>query len=288
MDLDLLAKKTGVAKNHLIDIEAGSGRAFHSLAYCRKAIDMVAREFGLEQQVAEAWREEDWIVPEVRNPRLASLEASPPALLPSHGADLNGQARRWAAPLAGLIGLAVVAWLAMGRIDQDPEAPSVGGSSSAPIVAKAPESAATGPVAALPTPAPSANPPAAAPSAAPSPPAPAKSASLMGPRQQVESAMAEWARLWQARQAEPYAAFYDPSFAGLDRHLGIRRNRMAQAAFIKVEVSELQFRETGPGEITVRFRQIYRSDSYQSDDRKEIVWRATGQGPKITAERLVN
>lgn len=255
MDLDLLAKKTGVAKNHLIDIEAGSGRAFHSLAYCRKAIDMVAREFGLEQQVAAAWREEDWITPEAPNPRLASLEASPPALLPSLGADFNSQARRWAAPLAGLVGLAVVAWLAMGRIDAEPEATGVQ-APGAPVVTVA--------------------------SKAPEPPA------QVSLRQQVESAMLEWARLWQARQPEPYSAFYDPSFPGLERHLGIRRNRMAQASFIAVEVSDQQIQETGPGEITVRFRQVYRSDSYQSDDRKEMIWRATGQGPKITAERLVN
>jgi hypothetical protein len=63
---------------------------------------------------------------------------------------------------------------------------------------------------------------------------------------------------------------------------------MAQASFIAVEVSDQQIQETGPGEVTVRFRQVYRSDSYQSDDRKEMIWRATGQGPKITAERLVN
>lgn len=274
MDLEALARKTGVARNHLVDIEAGNGRAFHSVAYCRKAVDMVAKEFSLEQQVAQAWQDQDWIAPGVVNPRLASLEASPPTLLPSSDADHHGQARKWLAPLAGVLGLVVVGWLALGRIDQEPE-PSAA-VTPAPPVAPGNESATA--------------------SAAPSPSTPGPSgtgsAVPVAPgsvfRDQVQQAMAEWARLWRNRQPDAYAAFYDASFPGRDQHLGVRRQRMAQASSISVDISDLQVRETGPGEISVRFRQVYRSDNYQSDDRKEIVWRQTAQGPKITAERLVN
>jgi len=50
----------------------------------------------------------------------------------------------------------------------------------------------------------------------------------------------------------------------------------------------LSLRETGPGEITARFRQAYAADKYESNDLKEIVWKQTPSGPKIIAERLVN
>lgn len=278
LDLDGLARKTGVARNHLVDIEAGNGRAFHSVAYCRKAVDMVAREFGLEQRVSEAWQDRDWMVPEFVNPRLASLEASPPTLLPSSDAEHLGQARKWLAPLAGVLGLVLVGWLAMGRIDQEPEPSAVAMPVQAP---SAPGPAANESATASPAPAPGVAGPSGTGSAVTVVPGSAF-------RDQVQQAMAEWARLWRNRQPEAYAAFYDASFSGRDQHLGVRRQRMAQASSISVDISDLQIRETGPGEISVRFRQVYRSDNYQSDDRKEIVWRQTAQGPKITAERLVN
>ncbi|MBU3724608.1 MAG: helix-turn-helix domain-containing protein [Burkholderiaceae bacterium] len=275
MELDSLARKTGVARNHLVDIEAGSGRSFHSLVYCRKAVAMVAREFGLEEQVAAAWRDEDWIDQSRSNPKLASLEASPPALLPSTDLGDPLPYRRWLPPLVGLLGLGILAWIAIGRMDREPD-PSM----SSPILVKGPEStdSSSAPV-----------PPAAGPAAQTTPPATGPvAASAPSLRNRAESAMLEWNRLWRSRQAEAYSALYDPGFAGLDRHLGIRRQRMMQATFVEVDISELQYRETGPGEVTVRFRQVYRSDNYQSDDRKEIVWRQTPQGLKIIAERLVN
>ena len=121
---------------------------------------------------------------------------------------------------------------------------------------------------------------------------PAASVAMIGPasslREKAEAAIKEWAGLWAARSVGAYSALYDAGFVGLEQHLAVRRQRMTQATSIEVKISELQFRETGPLEITVRFRQIYRSDNYQSDDRKEIVWRQTPQGLKIIAERLVN
>lgn len=282
MDLTTLARKTGVARNHLIDIESGSGRSFHTLVYCRKAVDMVAREFGLEDQVAKAWRDEDWMVSSGGGSRLASMEVSPPTLLPSIDSGQHGPSRKWRAPLVGLVGLAFVGWLAISRIDQEPESPAMAGAptkgtDSNPTTPVSPPSLPVASAPAVPTPS-----PAVGPGGVVTP----KPASTL--RNQAEATMHEWVKLWRTRQVEAYAALYDPRFVGLDRHLGIRRQRMTQASFIEVEISELQSRETAPGEVTVGFRQVYRSDNYQSDDRKEMIWRQTPQGLKIIAERLVN
>jgi hypothetical protein len=122
---------------------------------------------------------------------------------------------------------------------------------------------------------------------------PASSASKAAPQQtafrtEVERAMGEWVRRWVARDIESYVRFYASDFVGAAQHLQIRRQRMAQAKFIKVTILETSYVETTPGEVTVHFRQVYESDSYSSNDRKEIVWRQTPSGPKIRAERLVN
>ncbi len=281
IDLNTLARRTGVAPHHLNAIESGSGRSFPTIAYCRKAVEMVAREFGLEDQVANAWCDEDWIAKSGALLRLSSMEASPPTLLPSAEADQPWPTRKWFAPLAGLLGLAFVGWLAMGRMDQEADgaaglnAPSRGinltqQSPPAPTPADPYKSA------------PPANAAGLGVTIAPTP----NSAPTLGT--QAETATHEWARLWRARQVKAYSALYATQFVGLDRHLGVRQQRMTQASFIEVEISDLQFRETGPGEATVRFRQVYRSDSHVSDEHKEIVWRQTPQGLKIIAERRVN
>lgn len=231
-------------------------------------------------QLAKAGRNEDLRGGGADGPRLSSMEASPPTLLPTVDAGQHGPSQKWMAPLVGLLVLTFVGWLAMGRMDQESEGSAT---QNAPF-----KGIDTGqaPAASAPSPAPTATPPGVGP--APGSKQSAGPGPTVGIMSQAESAMHEWVKLWRARQAQPYSALYDPQFVGLDRHLSARQQRMTQAAFIEVEISELQSRETGPGEVTVRFRQIYRSNNYQSDDRKEIVWRQTPQGLKIIAERLVN
>jgi hypothetical protein len=157
----------------------------------------------------------------------------------------------------------LIAWLALGRLDvQSPES-----AGSAPSPAKGLAGAEPqGPTA---TPA--------------SVPPPASSF-----RDDVDRAMSDWARLWRERNAAAYAGLYSSQFPGVEQHLGVRRQRMGEASFVRVTVSELSLRETGPGEITARFRQAYAADKYESNDLKEIVWKQTPSGPKIIAERLVN
>lgn len=257
IEVNALARAAGVARNHVLDIEAGTGRSFHSPTYCRKAVEMIAKELGLDKEVAEAWRDEDWCRPGSR-PSLAIVESSTPALLPSLAAPESSGGfgrRRWAIPVLGVLGLALAFWLALDRIEEGLPGSGRVAALTESKIEPTPESV---------------------------------SDASVGFRGQVELALSEWVRFWRDRRIEPYVALYDKGFEGLERHLGVRRLRIAQASFIEVEVQDVDYRESGPGEITVRFRQVYRSDGYQSTDLKELVWRRTSDGPRIMAERLVN
>ncbi len=298
LDLAFMARKTGVARNHLADIEEGYAGSFHSLAYCRRAVMAYAEALGVAEQVAAHWDDRAWRL-DPNGARPVGIEASSTGLLPS--LDESLAARKWLMPAVGILGLILVGWLSLERLDQDPAEPTVTGVSSSPAIQTPPASGAAATVASAPPASPvsgALSQPVTGPVASPAPavvtpPAAAPSgAAAISPtvtfRVEVERAMAEWVRRWVARDIPGYVAFYAPDFVGAAQHLGIRRQRMAQAQFIKVSVVEASYLETAPGEITVRFRQVYESDSYSSNDRKEIVWRQTPNGPKIRAERLVN
>lgn len=299
LDLAFLARKTGVARNHLADIEEGYAGSFHSLAYCRRAVMAYADALGVAERVAAHWDDRVWRL-DPNGARPAGIEASSTGLLPSLDGSLA--ARKWLMPAVGILGLILVGWLSLERLDQDPGEPTAAGVSASPAIQTPPVSgtAAPGtastpasPAASAPLPPQTVTGPIASSSGASvtSPPPPATPGAVppaAGFRVEVERAMAEWVRRWVARDIPGYVAFYAPDFVGAAQHLGIRRQRMAQAKFIKVSVVEPTYLETAPGEITVRFRQVYESDSYSSNDRKEIVWRQTPTGPKIRAERLVN
>lgn len=260
LDIESLAYRACVSKNHLIDLEAGIGRSFHSVEYCRKAIMMVAHELDIEDQVAALWREADW-GGVVAKTRPIGLEASSSGLLPVSEVSKGVKQRWWL--LTAIVASALIAWLALGRLDgQAPESTGTAPSSAKGLPTAEPQGPAVTPASAPPT--------------------------VSSFRDDVDRAMSEWARLWRERNAAAYAGFYSSQFPGVEQHLGVRRQRMGEASFIRVTVSELSLRETGPGEITARFRQAYAADKYESNDLKEIVWKQTPSGPKIIAERLVN
>jgi predicted ATPase len=104
-------------------------------------------------------------------------------------------------------------------------------------------------------------------------------------RTAVETRLADFASLWSARRVEPYLALFDPSFPNFTSYAENRRKRMQEATFIEVSISDVSYRETAPGEITARFTQRYRSDKFQSQETKELVWRQTAAGPRIVLER---
>ena len=107
-------------------------------------------------------------------------------------------------------------------------------------------------------------------------------------RAQVEASLDDFANLWSARKPDAYLALFDPSFPDFSNYAETRRKRILAASFIEVKISNLTVRELTSGEITARFTQSYRSDRFQSQVTKELVWRETPNGPRIVLERTLN
>lgn len=259
LDIATLARRSGVAETHIVDLEAGVVTSFHSLDYCRRAALMLGRSLGVESEVSEAWQDSHWRTARLKGAAgLTELETTPSTLLPP-GYSGNAGFRKWLLPVLGLLGLAAVGWLASHRLGSEAVEPKVIESR-----AIAPTEGASAP---------------AAPDAAGS-----EAAAF---RARVEKSMEEWVVLWTARNIAAYRVFYNQAAPGMAEHLANRVNRMQRARFIEVEVRDAVYSESGPGEITVRFRQVYRSDSFRSEDLKELVWRQTPDGPRIDAERTL-
>lgn len=225
----------------------------------------------------------------------------------------SGAARRWGFVLTCVVGALGVTWLAFDKIvgkEQviakfSPSAPlrsngvetkeeptqvaslSVTATSAATPTVTTPTVAtptASG-VASAPTSPPDSTPAPVSPapvSSAPAAPAPAPAPDSLKP------VFEQWVRLWQARDVNAYIGLYASERADLKSHLQVRSSRIKKAQFIEVAVSDVSFRQSGPLETTVRFVQVYRSDTHQSRDIKELVWRTDGGQAKIIAERLVN
>lgn len=105
---------------------------------------------------------------------------------------------------------------------------------------------------------------------------------------QVELGLRDFAAHWSARQADAFLNLFDASFPGFQAYAANRRARMKSASFIEVKLEAVTLKETAPGEITAQFTQRYRSDTFQSVERKELVWRQTSAGPRIFLERKIN
>jgi hypothetical protein len=119
------------------------------------------------------------------------------------------------------------------------------------------------------------------------PPVPVAASAVASP-DAIAATFERWVQLWQSRDADAYLSLYDSARPDLQGHLKVRSARIRKAKFIEVSVSDVNYRQTGPMEITVRFVQSYRSDSHESRDVKELVWRGEGPQAKIIVERLVN
>ena len=102
---------------------------------------------------------------------------------------------------------------------------------------------------------------------------------------QAEQSMRLWAELWSARRTEEYLKLFDSSFPNREAYVKNRASRIAAAKFIEVRFESPVFKELGNNEIAVQFIHHYRSDTFQSRDRKELVWRLSAEGPKIVRER---
>lgn len=122
----------------------------------------------------------------------------------------------------------------------------------------------------------------------PPPPAPAPVAKAAPTLQEkVEVRLAEWRDFWIDRNPDAYLALYDRSFPDLQKYSDNRRRRMQAATFIELEIENIRYRQVSPTEAVVRFVQTYRSNTFKDKVIKELVWRDSGDGPKIVEERFI-
>jgi tetratricopeptide (TPR) repeat protein len=121
-----------------------------------------------------------------------------------------------------------------------------------------------------------------APEAAPAPVADASA--------EVLKAVNGWAEAWSKRDVNAYLGYYAKDFqppsgeSRLEWEKG-RRSRIGGAKTITVVVGSPKVTLNGGNEATVRFRQAYRSDSFNSTGRKTLVLKNTDGGWRIVQER---
>ena len=109
-------------------------------------------------------------------------------------------------------------------------------------------------------------------------------------QQQLLQAIELWRSAWSKQDIEGYYAAYDDSFGQGERFKtrkawkkykeGVIRNKK----FIKVELENIVISAQPKGLMKVVLVQHYSSDSYKSDDQKEMIFRHTDTGWKIIHE----
>jgi len=105
----------------------------------------------------------------------------------------------------------------------------------------------------------------------------------------VESAIAEWARAWSAKDVKGYLAHYAPDFevpggesrAAWEKQ---REERISRPKSIDVEAKVISAKVSG-NEATVRIRQSYKSDTLKSHTTKTLTLEKSGDRWLIKQER---
>jgi hypothetical protein len=247
---------------------------------------------------------ETWSVPPqfTRSPPtegddLATQEIEPLAPAPA----VEAKSRKpWLQLAAGLVGIALVGWLLLGRGGgtEDP---------ANPPAAPAPQVVATSPTPAVPTatPPPAAEPPAsdatAMPpeSARPAPVALAEDATASEPRQAADaeavgpilsSLVDEWAAAWSSQDIDRYLAFYAPEFVpdgGMSRSAWARQreDRLNRPAYIRVTAEGVQVLDQASDTPRTVFTQIYASDTFSDQVTKSLTWARSEGSWRIVSER---
>jgi tetratricopeptide (TPR) repeat protein len=117
----------------------------------------------------------------------------------------------------------------------------------------------------------------------------AQSSGSRDAKAEVESAIADWARAWSAKDVKGYLAHYAPDFeipggesrAAWEKQ---REERISRPKSIDVEAKVLSAKVSG-NEATVRIRQSYKSDTLKSHTTKTITLEKAGDRWLIKQER---
>ncbi len=122
---------------------------------------------------------------------------------------------------------------------------------------------------------------------APEPPA----SGPQGRRPEPAELVAVWARAWSEQRVDDYLGCYSPSFRprrGMSRGdwRALRRTRLQRPRLIVLEISGLEVEIRGPARAEVRFRQIYRSDTYRDQVEKVLILVREDGAWRILEERV--
>jgi len=133
-------------------------------------------------------------------------------------------------------------------------------------------------------------PPAAATPAAPAKQVDDRSAAA---RSEVATALNDWARAWSRREVDAYLSFYAKSFrtpAGQSRGEWekSRKDRLLASRSISVALSNIQTRFASDREVSVTFRQSYRSDKLTANTTKQMELVKSGDRWLIQKEKVGN
>lgn len=102
----------------------------------------------------------------------------------------------------------------------------------------------------------------------------------------VQANMKVWQDSWIAKDPITYLALFHPSFPNISQYSANRQKRMLAAKFIELSIMDAVYREDGD-RVIVRFRQKYRSNTFRSDEIKELVWLVNDQRALIIEERFI-
>jgi len=108
--------------------------------------------------------------------------------------------------------------------------------------------------------------------------------------QSARAAVEAWRIAWSSQNLPAYFAAYGagfdfgPRFASLAQWRNYKRRAIKKRAFIHVTLENIEAKALPGGDIRLIFLQHFRSESYRSDDIKQLVLRKTDNGWKIIRE----
>ncbi|MDQ6970163.1 MAG: tetratricopeptide repeat protein [Mariprofundus sp.] len=119
---------------------------------------------------------------------------------------------------------------------------------------------------------------------------PAPSAVTDTPQQLVLKAFEAWRMAWSNKNTTTYFSAYSDdfqygaSYASLKKWRAYKTWAIQKRRFIKINIEQLVTTVISPTRIKLTFLQHFRSDSFNSDDHKEMLFKKTSNGWKIIYE----
>ena len=113
-----------------------------------------------------------------------------------------------------------------------------------------------------------------------------------GNTDEIETTLQAWSAAWSAQAVDIYLSFYHRYFKSSD---GLSRNGWEQSRrlklkkphWIKVAITDIKLEKNDGRQAIVKFKQIYKSNSYSDDSIKRLVLLYTKDGWRIFQEKSI-